>query len=496
LQNALETEANNPVGKSIRVMDQENTLARPLVVSRRRSSAALLLICSDVLLALVIWQMASVLQIVFGQGQLSQIANISVVPNVVAWVGLRAVLGLYPGYGLDQVEELRRQTFALGASLAIITVFAFASQIGDSLSRLLLLTWALGLLLLAPLARNLVKTLARNNLWGKPIVILSAAGAGAKMANILQKEWQLGFKPVGIFGDTVPSDGALAATMLQDSLDDAAAAAREHGVDTVVVAMPQSLHKDLVKVVDWVNRSFKYVIVITDLGMITNSAVIARDFAGDFAVEIKQTLLFPWARRIKHAMDLFLTVVGGLLIAPLLIAITILVKLDSPGPVFYGHRRLGAGGEYFRCWKFRTMYTNAEQLLDEYLQGKPLLQAEWEETFKLRDDPRVTRVGKFLRKTSLDELPQLWNVLRGEMSLVGPRPIVDAEVTRYGAVYEMYQRIRPGISGFWQVSGRSDTSYGERVKLDAYYVRNWSVWLDAVILVRTVGSVIFRRGAY
>jgi lipopolysaccharide/colanic/teichoic acid biosynthesis glycosyltransferase len=135
-------------------------------------------------------------------------------------------------------------------------------------------------------------------------------------------------------------------------------------------------------------------------------------------------------------------------------------------------------------------------LLDRFLQSHPNLRAEWEQNFKLRDDPRVTRIGRFLRKTSLDELPQLWNVLRGEMSLVGPRPIVDAEITKYGTVYEMYRRIRPGISGFWQVSGRSDTDYAERVRLDAYYVNNWSVWLDIVILVRTVRSVMLGRGAY
>ena len=185
-----------------------------------------------------------------------------------------------------------------------------------------------------------------------------------------------------------------------------------------------------------------------------------------------------------------------MLMCPLLLAIVVLIKLDSPGPAVYGHRRVGAGGEHFRCWKFRTMYTNAEQLLDECLQGDPRLRAEWEQTFKLRDDPRVTRVGRFLRKTSLDELPQLWNVLIGQMSLVGPRPIVDAEIPKYGAAYDLYRRIRPGISGFWQVSGRSDTSYAERVKLDAYYVHNWSVWLDLIILARTVGSVILGRGAY
>ncbi len=141
------------------------------------------------------------------------------------------------------------------------------------------------------------------------------------------------------------------------------------------------------------------------------------------------------------------------------------------------------------------MQLNAEQLLEEYFQTNLDLRAEWEENQKLQDDPRVTRAGRFLRKTSLDELPQLWNVLRGEMSLTGPRPIVDAEVPKYGNVYELYKRIRPGMSGFWQVSGRSDTSYVERVAMDSHYVRNWSVWLDLIILTRTVKIVLLGRGA-
>jgi Undecaprenyl-phosphate galactose phosphotransferase WbaP len=279
-------------------------------------------------------------------------------------------------------------------------------------------------------------------------------------------------------------------------MTDAVAMAGEYAFDTVIFTMPRARREHLDKLMNLASHSFRYVVVMPDVGEIVSSAVIARNFAGNLGVEIKQSLLFPWARRTKHALDLLLTVVGGLLISPLLLALVILIKLDSQGPAFYGHRRLGAGGKHFRCWKFRTMHTDAEQRLDEYLQGNPHLRAEWEQNFKLRDDPRVTRAGRFLRKTSLDELPQLWNVLRGQMSLIGPRPIVDAEVSRYGTVYELYQRIRPGISGLWQVSGRSDTNYARRVKLDAYYVHNWSVWLDLVVLVRTLRSVLLSRGAY
>jgi Undecaprenyl-phosphate galactose phosphotransferase WbaP len=223
--------------------------------------------------------------------------------------------------------------------------------------------------------------------------------------------------------------------------------------------------------------------------------VVARDLGGILGVEVKYNLLNPWARRTKRVFDLLGVVIGGLLISPLLLAIAVLIKLDSPGPVFYKQERPGAGGKYFCFWKFRTMHVEAGRLLSELLQSDPEARAEWKRGIKLRDDPRITRIGRFLRKTSLDELPQLWNVLHGEMSLVGPRPMLVEEIPKYGEVYELYKRMRPGITGLWQVSGRSDTDYEERVTMVAYYVRNWSVWLDLVILARTVKSVFSGHGA-
>jgi len=273
--------------------------------------------------------------------------------------------------------------------------------------------------------------------------------------------------------------------------------AREQVADTAIFAMPHASRSRLVRFVELASRNFRNVIVIPDLaGIITPSAVMARDLAGTFGVEVKYNLLNPWALRAKRMLDLVGVVVGGLLISPLLLTIAALIKLTSPGPVFYAQQRLGSENKHFRCWKFRTMYADADFYLTDLLQNNPKLRSEWERNQKLRSDPRVTPFGCFLRKTSLDEVPQLWNVLRGEMSLIGPRPIVDAEVPKYSNIYQLYQRVKPGISGLWQVSGRNDTGYEERVALDAHYVRNWSVWLDIVILARTVASVIFCRGAF
>jgi Undecaprenyl-phosphate galactose phosphotransferase WbaP len=453
------------------------------------------LLLADLLLALAVWKATAAL---LGYGEARAflgLAAMGVVPGLALWVGLRALLGLYPGYGLDHVEELRRQTQATLVALGLALAVALGSGVWDT--ALVAAVSFATLLVLTPLIRYSVKRiLLRAELWGKPVVVIGSREAGLRLLNVLRKEWQFGLKPMMAFDQGKPSTASYTGVEFSESPVESMKLARDRGVDTIIFAMPHTRRHEVAELVGFANTIFRYIIVMPNLDGITNSAVVARDFAGTFGVEIKHNLLDPWSRRIKRALDLLLTVAGGVLIGPLLLAVALLVKLDSSGPAFYGHRRLEADGRHFRCWKFRTMYTDAEQRLDEYLQGNPDLRAEWEQNFKLRNDPRVTRVGRFLRKTSLDELPQLWNVLRGEMSLVGPRPIVDAEIPKYGTVYGMYRRIKPGISGFWQVSGRSDTSYSERVRLDAYYVHNWSVWLDLVILARTVRSVLLSRGAY
>jgi len=452
---------------------------------------------SDVFLALVVWGVAYVGQRIWGHGELSGVAVAAIVPSVIVWVGLRALLGLYPGYGLDSAESLRRHTHSVFATLAVLAVFAVGSQVGDLLSRILLAFAFLGLLFITPFVQHFVKLgMKKAGLWGKPVITLSYEETGADFQELLKQEWGMGYSSVALFCHGLVAAGkSYREVSCEETLADAANLGRDLGVDTLIFAMPYTRREQLERMVSVASENFRSVLIVPNLNGITNSAVAPRDFAGTLAIEIKHNLLDPWSQRLKRALDLVGTVIGGVLISPLVFAIAVLIKLDSPGPVFYGHRRLGAAGEHFLCWKFRTMHVDAERLLDKHLQDNPFLRAEWEQNQKLRDDPRVTRVGHLLRQTSLDELPQLWNVLRGEMSLTGPRPIVDAEVPKYGEVYKLYKRIKPGMSGFWQVSGRSDTSYVERVEMDSYYVRNWSVWLDLIILARTVKSVALGRGA-
>lgn len=201
-------------------------------------------------------------------------------------------------------------------------------------------------------------------------------------------------------------------------------------------------------------------------------------------------------RAIKRLMDIVLVVLAAPVLVPLTLCIAALIRITSPGPIFFSHRRIRGHGVFFSMWKFRTMCVNSAQVLENYLQQHPEARAEWRATHKLRHDPRVTRFGRFLRHTSLDELPQFWNVLRGNMTLVGPRPIVAAEVEKYGEYFADYCKVKPGLTGLWQVSGRSEVSYAERVQLDRRYVRTWTLWGDVRILSKTLFSVVNRDGAY
>lgn len=214
---------------------------------------------------------------------------------------------------------------------------------------------------------------------------------------------------------------------------------------------------------------------------------------GQLMTSVRQAPRIPLA---KLAFDKLSAALCLLMLAPVMAAIAVAIRMQGQGPVFYTHARIGQGGRTFGCIKFRTMRPDSQSELEEILRIDPIAREEWEEQRKLERDPRVDRVGYFLRSTSLDELPQFWNVLRGDMSLVGPRPITRSEIEKYGEHYAEYASVRPGVTGSWQVSGRSDTSYERRVALDVTYVRNWSILQDLKIAMRTIGVVVLGRGAY
>ena len=261
-----------------------------------------------------------------------------------------------------------------------------------------------------------------------------------------------------------------------------------------VLAMPGVDGPKLLQIVERVGGRFSHLLVIPDLFGFATLGVPAKNLGGILGVEVRQQLLLPGPRLAKRVMDATLTSMGVFFVLPFLALIALLIKLDSKGPIFYSQNRLGKGGEFFKAYKFRTMHGDGESRLKAILDGDPQLRAEYEIYHKLRKDPRVTRIGRVLRKFSLDEFPQLLNVIIGDMSLVGPRPYIEREVTEMGGQEKIILRAPPGMTGMWQVSDRNATSFAQRVQIDVYYVRNWSPWLDIHILAKTFGVVVKGSG--
>lgn len=261
-----------------------------------------------------------------------------------------------------------------------------------------------------------------------------------------------------------------------------------------VVAMPGVDGPKLLQIVERVGGKFSHLLVIPDLFGFATLGVPAKNLGGILGVEVRQQLLLPGPRLAKRVMDVALTGIGILFVLPFLLLIALLIKLDSKGPVFYTQKRLGRDGEHFKAYKFRTMHGDGEERLKAILDADPALRAEYEIYHKLKKDPRVTRIGRILRKFSLDEFPQLLNVVIGDMSLVGPRPYIEREVNEMGGQEKIILRAPPGMTGMWQVSDRNATSFAQRVQIDVYYTRNWSPWLDIHILAKTFGVVIKGSG--
>jgi lipopolysaccharide/colanic/teichoic acid biosynthesis glycosyltransferase len=265
-------------------------------------------------------------------------------------------------------------------------------------------------------------------------------------------------------------------------------------VPYAVVAMPGVDSYKLLEITERVGSHFSHLLVIPDLFGFATLGVPAKSIGGILGVEVRQQLLLPWPKVLKRAIDLTLTVFGGIFILPFLMLIAILIKLDSKGPVFYFQPRLGRDGQYFPAAKFRTMHGDGEARLKAILDADPALRAEYEVYHKLRKDPRVTRIGRILRKFSLDEFPQLLSVLKGDMSLVGPRPYIERELPDMNGQEKIILRATPGMTGMWQVSDRNAASFAWRVQVDVHYVRNWSPWLDMYILAKTIGVVLKGSG--
>lgn len=414
------------------------------------------------------------------------------------FLGLTAYEGLYTKR--LHLWEHMGLLFKVSTYASILTIgVLFFSHIGLEVSRLFVFfIWIFGFLFLA-VSRYIMKgLLLRSGLWQKPVVIVGAGKTAELLADAFLDDESMGYKIVGLVEDQVQDKPLLKEYPLLGNFAAVEEAITASGVQDVILATP-GLERAVLR--DLVNRIQPYVdnlSIVPDLFNIPMTDVVVETFFNQkvMLLKTKNNMTRPSNRCLKFVFDYTVSLVGILLLSPVLIVLAVAIHLDSPGPIIFAHYRVGADGKKFPCYKFRSMVINSQAVLQEYLDGNAAARKEWEQDFKLKKDPRMTRMGAFIRKTSLDELPQLFNVLKGEMSLVGPRPIIDQEVAKYGEYIDDYYLVRPGITGHWQVSGRNDVDYDTRVAMDTWYVRNWSFWQDIEILIKTFSVVLKRKGAY
>ncbi len=414
-------------------------------------------------------------------------------PILFLWVLMFAYEGLYPSIGMTFWEELRKQMKGNFVAFIVMVMFTFITQTTIMFSRTVIVMAFILSVPSLPLVRWIMRrTLGLFGFWTKEIMVAGSSAAVEQVLNNLRRHPDFGLQPVEVF--KVDDDDAGGYEALMDRLIELEE--KKYKAEELIVAMPGLNKGCLVNVVELGARIAPVVKVLPDLYGMASAGVETHDLDGMLLLEVEDRLALKKNRIMKRAFDIFFALLGIVILSPMFLIVALLVKLDSSGPVFFGHNRVGRHGHIFRCFKFRTMVVNAQEVLEELLASDSERRKEWEREFKLKDDPRITRVGNFLRKTSLDEFPQLWNVVRGDMSLVGPRPIVEKEVDLYGEKARYFFKVTPGITGLWQVSGRNDISYDERVLLDEYYAKNWSLWLDIEILFRTFSAVMQSRGAY
>jgi Undecaprenyl-phosphate galactose phosphotransferase WbaP len=414
-------------------------------------------------------------------------------PFIALYLLIYAVRGLYPAVGLGFIGELRSLTITTTAVSLVIASLSYITHTTSLVSRLAFALMWLASLVLVPAGRVAMRSLlAYFGWWGEPAAIIGPLEQALRAAERYRASPKIGLRPALIF---TPLDH----TSLADDLPVYALRAMPHHPDLAHVHTALVLYQSLEELPDLRERyqdTFERVILVRDGDNGLNLCGISvTEYGGLLSFEIRHNLLDRAAQTEKRLMDVIGSGFGLLVITPLLAAAALLIKITSPGPVFYRQPRLGKDGRVLNMLKFRTMHVNADQVLKSFLDSNPHMRAEWDCYQKLRVDPRITPIGAFLRRYSIDELPQLWNVLTGEMSLVGPRPIMLNQAEIYGPTLKHYQRVLPGMTGLWQISGRNQATFAQRAGFDHHYVMNWSIWLDVYILAKTIFVVLKRDGA-
>lgn len=402
------------------------------------------------------------------------------------------ISNLYPGILIAPEEEIKRFSLCtfcsfMGAAICMTTIKATRDFIPIALA--LAAAWPVATILL-PVGREIGRRMfSRRKWWGVPAVIYSKGTRANVIVDRLLSRPNLGYKPVLIITDSPLHQETYNGVPVRERTPEVLETIRNLNIKVAILCGYDSN-------VEKIQTYYRYIIRVPHNQLNTNMSLHMKNFGGILGFSLTNYLTKRSSLLLKRCLDIFLCLIAAPIVLPVSLVIAVAIKITSPGPIFYGHKRIGKNHTQLKCWKFRSMCIDADKKLKEILATDPVRAAEWEKDRKFTDDPRVTKLGKFLRKTSLDELPQLWNIFIGQMSFVGPRPVTEPELSKYGQFADYVLSVKPGLSGMWQISGRSDTGYEERITLDTYYIQNWSMWLDIWIIIKTIWVVINGKGAY
>ncbi|WP_241596066.1 undecaprenyl-phosphate galactose phosphotransferase WbaP [Rosenbergiella epipactidis] len=411
----------------------------------------------------------------------------------VGWYGMRLRHYFYRKTFWFELKEVLRTIIIF--SIFEIAIIAFTQWY---LSRIAgVITWLL-IAFFVPVMRCITKfILDKIGAWQRDTIIIGSGHNAQEAFKAIASEKNLGFRTIRFIGSANDNTNYIGNIPVSHEIPSELTKKIDKRMQFIIAVESDESELRNAWLQQLMLNGYRYVSVIPTLrGMPLDSTDMSFIFSHEVMIFRVHQGLAKWPSRIlKRIFDIFASMMIIVMLSPILVYISRKVKKDG-GPAIYGHERIGKNGIPFKCLKFRSMSVNSKELLADLLKKDPEAKAEWDETFKLKNDPRITKIGHLLRRTSMDELPQLFNVLKGEMSLVGPRPIIHEELERYSDQVDYYLMSKPGMTGLWQVSGRSDVDYETRVYFDAWYVKNWSMWNDIAILLKTINVVFKKEGAY
>lgn len=472
------------------------SINKSIKLSKTKSS--LVLLVSDVV-ALLISFFGSLIAkyVIFDQALIfNDIINsyALLVPIVITmYVFSLSIQNLYPGFNIDKIEELRKLTYTSFTVYGIVGVSSFLMNTSIVSSRLSFLVSLTLSIFLVPLLRGMSrKIFAKNDWWGLPVIIIGSENTSQDLVQKFNNNPEIGFKPIIVMDDDTENWGYIEQVPVVGGADLLPQIKEKIQIEDAVLAISNNSLDQTNALIKKYSKYFNNITIVTNTTDNVSFWLKNKDFGGLLGVEFKFNLMTKSAQIIKRIFDIVATSALIIMLAPLFLLIALIIKLDSKGKILFTQLRVGVNHKLFKIYKFRSMQENAESLLQELLDNNPHLKEEYQKVLKLKEDPRSTRVGKYLRKFSLDELPQFFNVLKGEMSLIGPRATVPQEVAAYEGYEHIVFNVKPGISGLWQVSLTNPTME-ERIVSNLYYIRNWSLFLDMYIFFKTILVVVSGR---